>query len=56
MADSLRERGDEEGARATYSLLELDLEKYFGERNPFTVRVRAKKDGSPEAEYIAMNG
>ena len=45
MADNLRLKGDEEGARAIYSELELDLEQDFGAENPQVTRLREKKEG-----------
>ena len=44
IADSLLARGDREGAAAELNAMLLDLDKYFGERNPLTVRIREKAD------------
>ncbi len=45
MADNLMLRGDEEGAKAIYSELELSLEQDFGADNPQVKRLREKKEG-----------
>ena len=42
IADSVLARGDREGALAELNSMVLDLEKYFGEMNPLTVRIREK--------------
>ena len=56
MADSLYARGDIEGAMSAYTALELDLEKYFGETNPMTLRIKGKMDGSVPAVFTVGNG
>ena len=44
MAENEERRGHHERALQLYTLLQLDLEKYFGMDNPFTKRVRKKKE------------
>ncbi len=44
IADSLLDRGDREGAAAKLNEMLLDLEKYFGEMNPLTIRIREKAE------------
>lgn len=43
MADIQARRGNRENALRLYTLLELDLEKYFGAENPITKRIKDKK-------------
>ena len=42
IADSLQARGDWKGASIKLEEMLLDLEKYFGENNPLTIRIREK--------------
>jgi hypothetical protein len=44
IAASLLARGDREGAAAELNAMLLDLNKYFGEKNPLTVRIREKAE------------
>lgn len=50
IADNAYARRDFKKAAALYMDLEMDLEKYFGEMNPQTVRIREKRMNIPEAD------